>query len=153
MSVSFLHCETIKNPPHVSVTQRRRLLSKDDDDQGGFGKSRGASQQPGGQVWPKHPFKVLSKNTPILTCCFCVKARMHKDGRQPQTFRLTIRRHSTANKWSSRESRQAPIPHHVSQKITSGNLAMLFQCLSTFNDPPVQVLWLNFLIFLVMNVF
>ncbi|KAM4746589.1 DNA polymerase iota [Anableps anableps] len=47
--------------------------------------------------------------------------RMNKDGRQPQTFRLTIRRYSTTNKWFSRESRQCPIPGSVGQKIISGN--------------------------------
>uniref|UniRef100_A0A4W6ECX6 Polymerase (DNA directed) iota n=1 Tax=Lates calcarifer TaxID=8187 RepID=A0A4W6ECX6_LATCA len=36
--------------------------------------------------------------------------RMNKDGRQPQTFRLTIRRYSATNKWFSRESRQCPDP-------------------------------------------
>ncbi|XP_026178448.1 DNA polymerase iota [Mastacembelus armatus] len=46
--------------------------------------------------------------------------RMQKDGRQPQTFRLTIRRFS-ATKWLSRESRQCPIPSHTGQKITSGS--------------------------------
>lgn len=47
--------------------------------------------------------------------------RMHKDGRQPHTFRLTIRRCSATNKWFSRESRQSPIPNHTGQKITSGS--------------------------------
>ncbi|XP_069034400.1 DNA polymerase iota [Embiotoca jacksoni] len=47
--------------------------------------------------------------------------RMRKDSRQPQTFRLTIRRYSATNKWFSRESRQCPIPNHVGQKITSDN--------------------------------
>ncbi|KAL0979635.1 hypothetical protein UPYG_G00187560 [Umbra pygmaea] len=47
--------------------------------------------------------------------------RMHKDGRQPLTFRLTIRRHPEANKWFSRESKQCPISKHIGQKITSGN--------------------------------
>lgn len=46
--------------------------------------------------------------------------RMHKDGRQPQTFRLTVRRYSAVNKWSSRESRQCPIPSHIGQKIVNG---------------------------------
>ncbi|KAM3868433.1 DNA polymerase iota [Diretmus argenteus] len=46
--------------------------------------------------------------------------RMHTDGRQPQTFRLTIRRYSAANKWFSRESRQCPVPGHIGQKIISG---------------------------------
>lgn len=47
--------------------------------------------------------------------------RMHKDGRQPHTFRLTIRRYSATNKWFSRESRQSPIPNHIGQKIASGS--------------------------------
>ncbi|XP_012733910.2 DNA polymerase iota [Fundulus heteroclitus] len=47
--------------------------------------------------------------------------RMHTDGRQPQTFRLTIRRYSATNKWFSRESRQCPIPGSVGQKIISGS--------------------------------
>uniref|UniRef100_A0A3Q2D349 Polymerase (DNA directed) iota n=1 Tax=Cyprinodon variegatus TaxID=28743 RepID=A0A3Q2D349_CYPVA len=45
--------------------------------------------------------------------------RMHKDGRQPQTFRLTIRKYSATNKWFSRESRQCPIPGSTGQKILS----------------------------------
>ncbi|KAG7221305.1 hypothetical protein INR49_017372 [Caranx melampygus] len=45
--------------------------------------------------------------------------RMNKDGRQPQTFRLTIRRYSATNRWFSRESRQCPIPNHIGQRITS----------------------------------
>lgn len=47
--------------------------------------------------------------------------RMHKDGRQPQTFRLTIRRYSTTNKWFNRESRQCPIPSHIGHKIVNGS--------------------------------
>lgn len=58
----------------------------------------------------------------ISNVVFCLKTRMHKDGRLPQTFRLTIRRYSATNKWFSRESRQAPIPNHVAQKIISGKL-------------------------------
>ncbi|XP_056889983.1 DNA polymerase iota isoform X2 [Takifugu flavidus] len=46
--------------------------------------------------------------------------RMQKDGRQPQTLRLTIRRYTATNKWFNRESRQAPIPNHIAQKIASG---------------------------------
>lgn len=47
--------------------------------------------------------------------------RMHKDGRQPQTFRLTIRKYTTTNKWFSRESRQCPIPNHIGQKAINGH--------------------------------
>ncbi|XP_029916028.1 DNA polymerase iota isoform X2 [Myripristis murdjan] len=56
--------------------------------------------------------------------------RMHKDGRQPQTFRLTIRRYSATNKWFSRESRQCPIPNHIGHKITSGSGDALVQLVS-----------------------
>ncbi|XP_061751361.1 DNA polymerase iota isoform X3 [Nerophis ophidion] len=45
--------------------------------------------------------------------------RMRKDGRRPQTLRLTLRKYSATNKWHSRESRQCPIPHHVGRTITS----------------------------------
>ncbi|XP_019741068.1 DNA polymerase iota isoform X3 [Hippocampus comes] len=47
--------------------------------------------------------------------------RMRKDGRQPQTFRLSVRKYSASNKWCSRESRQCPIPNHVGHKITSAS--------------------------------
>lgn len=53
---------------------------------------------------------------------FCFKTRMQKDGRQPQTLRLTIRRYTATNKWFNRESRQAPIPNHIAQKIASGKI-------------------------------
>ena len=45
---------------------------------------------------------------------------MQKDGRPPQTFRLTIPRYSAENKWFSRESRQCPVPHHLGHKVVSG---------------------------------
>ncbi|XP_075881884.1 DNA polymerase iota isoform X3 [Nelusetta ayraudi] len=61
--------------------------------------------------------EVLEKVEELLSS---LVERMHKDGRQPHTFRLTVRRFSATNKWFSRESRQAPIPNHVGQKITSG---------------------------------
>ncbi|XP_054466615.1 DNA polymerase iota isoform X2 [Anoplopoma fimbria] len=60
--------------------------------------------------------EVLEKIQELLSS---LAERMHKDGRQPQTFRLTIRRYSATNKWFSRESRQCPIPNHIGQKITS----------------------------------
>lgn len=53
--------------------------------------------------------------------------RMQKDGRQPRTFRLTIRRYSTTNKWFNRKSRQCPIPNHIGHKITSGSQDALAQ--------------------------
>ncbi|KAM6944978.1 DNA polymerase iota [Lycodopsis pacificus] len=62
--------------------------------------------------------EVLEKIQELLSSLL---ERMHKDGRQPQTFRLTIRRYSATNKWFSRESRQCPIPNHVGQKITSAS--------------------------------
>ncbi|XP_072243577.1 DNA polymerase iota isoform X2 [Leuresthes tenuis] len=63
--------------------------------------------------------EVLEKIQELLSS---LVERMHKDGRQPQTFRLTIRRYSATNKWFSRESRQLPIPSHIGQKITSGSI-------------------------------
>ncbi|XP_044051338.1 DNA polymerase iota isoform X2 [Siniperca chuatsi] len=58
--------------------------------------------------------EVLEKIRELLSS---LVERMHKDGRQPQTFRLTIRRYSATNKWFSR----CPIPNHLGQKITSGS--------------------------------
>ncbi|XP_064902860.1 DNA polymerase iota isoform X1 [Columba livia] len=43
--------------------------------------------------------------------------RIHKDGRQPHTVRLTIRQFSSTDKWFNRESRQCPIPPHLIQKF------------------------------------
>lgn len=57
-----------------------------------------------------------------LNSVFSFKTRMQKDGRQPQTLRLTIRRYTATNKWFNRESRQAPIPNHIAQKIASGKI-------------------------------
>uniref|UniRef100_UPI0037E7B48C DNA polymerase iota n=1 Tax=Semicossyphus pulcher TaxID=241346 RepID=UPI0037E7B48C len=62
--------------------------------------------------------EVLEKIQELLSS---LVERMHKDGRQPQTFRLTTRKYSATNKWFSRESRQCPIPNHIGQKITSGS--------------------------------
>lgn len=75
---------------------------------------------------------------------FCLKTRMHKDGRQPQTFRLTIRRYSATDKWFSRESRQAPIPNHVAQKITSSKLGdTVTQALDTLSGFPLIAKYLK----------
>ncbi|KAM4575826.1 DNA polymerase iota [Odontesthes bonariensis] len=63
--------------------------------------------------------EVLEKIQELLSS---LVERMHKDGRQPQTFRLTIRRYTVTNKWFSRESRQHPIPSPIGQKITSGSI-------------------------------
>ncbi|KAM9214222.1 DNA polymerase iota [Leptosomus discolor] len=43
--------------------------------------------------------------------------RIHKDGRQPHTVRLSIRQFSSTDKWFNRESRQCPIPPHLIQKF------------------------------------
>ncbi|XP_033829233.1 DNA polymerase iota [Periophthalmus magnuspinnatus] len=61
--------------------------------------------------------EVIEKIQELLTT---LVERMHNDGRQPQTLRLTIRRYSATNKWLSRESRQSPIPNHIGQKIVHG---------------------------------
>ncbi|XP_039658738.1 DNA polymerase iota isoform X2 [Perca fluviatilis] len=68
-------------------------------------------------------FKKISSTTDVLEkiqeLLRSLVERMRKDGRQPQTFRLTIRKYSATNKWFSRESRQCPIPNHIGQKISS----------------------------------
>lgn len=51
--------------------------------------------------------------------------RIHKDGRQPHTVRLTIRQFSSTDKWFNRESRQCPIPPHLIQKFGKGQLRIL----------------------------
>ncbi|XP_054439652.1 DNA polymerase iota [Pteronotus mesoamericanus] len=45
--------------------------------------------------------------------------RVCQDGRKPHTVRLIIRRYSS-EKYSSRESRQCPIPSHIIQKLGTG---------------------------------
>ncbi|KAM3610536.1 uncharacterized protein V6R79_005300 [Siganus canaliculatus] len=71
-------------------------------------------------------FKKMSSTTEVLEkiqeLLGSLVERMYKDGRQPQTFRLTIRRYSSTNKWFSRESRQSPVPNHIGQKITTGSV-------------------------------
>ncbi|CAL8344554.1 unnamed protein product [Lota lota] len=62
--------------------------------------------------------EVVEKTQDLLTI---LVERMQKDGRQPHTFRLTLRRYSADNKWFSRESRQCPIPNHIGQKVVSGS--------------------------------
>ncbi|KAB5528234.1 hypothetical protein PHYPO_G00137980 [Pangasianodon hypophthalmus] len=46
--------------------------------------------------------------------------RMRKDGRLPQTLKLTLRRNSAPSRWFSRESRQGPIPTHTAHRIING---------------------------------
>ncbi|CAL8248161.1 unnamed protein product [Merluccius merluccius] len=65
--------------------------------------------------------EVLEKTQDLLNSLVERLVFLNKDGRQPQTFRLTIRRYSADNKWFSRESRQCPVPHHIGQKIISGS--------------------------------
>ncbi|XP_059908997.1 DNA polymerase iota-like isoform X2 [Gadus macrocephalus] len=62
--------------------------------------------------------EVVEKTQELLTS---LVERMQKDGRPPQTFRLTIPRYSAENKWFSRESRQCPVPHHLRHKVVSGS--------------------------------
>ncbi|XP_030230660.1 DNA polymerase iota [Gadus morhua] len=62
--------------------------------------------------------EVAEKTQELLTS---LVERMQKDGRPPQTFRLTIPRYSAENKWFSRESRQCPVPHHLGHKVVSGS--------------------------------
>ncbi|XP_027023944.1 DNA polymerase iota isoform X2 [Tachysurus fulvidraco] len=58
-----------------------------------------------------------SKITELL---LSLSERMHKDGRLPQTLKLTLRRSSALSRWFSRESRQSPIPTHTAHRIING---------------------------------
>ncbi|KAF4112764.1 DNA polymerase iota isoform X3 [Onychostoma macrolepis] len=71
--------------------------------------------------------EVQKKTEELLTN---LTERMHKDGRQPHTFRLTIRRYTVTNRWFNRESRQCPIPNHTGLKITCGSCEAVPQLLS-----------------------
>uniref|UniRef100_A0A8C1IA56 Polymerase (DNA directed) iota n=1 Tax=Cyprinus carpio TaxID=7962 RepID=A0A8C1IA56_CYPCA len=71
--------------------------------------------------------EVEKKTEELLTS---LTERMHKDGRQPHTFRLTIRRYTVTNRWFSRESRQCPIPNHTGLKITCGSSEAVPQLLA-----------------------
>ncbi|KAK9975138.1 hypothetical protein ABG768_023195 [Culter alburnus] len=71
--------------------------------------------------------EVVKKTEELLTS---LTERMHKDGRQPHTFRLTIRRYTVTNRWFSRESRQCPIPNHTGLKIICGSSEAVPQLLS-----------------------
>lgn len=84
----------------------------------------------------------LSSKLLNLTLVVCLKTRMQKDGRQPQTFRLTIRRYSATNKWFSRESRQSPIPNHIGHKITSGELVDTNKSNTFPEENPEMNMWL-----------
>uniref|UniRef100_A0A8C6INU6 Uncharacterized protein n=1 Tax=Melopsittacus undulatus TaxID=13146 RepID=A0A8C6INU6_MELUD len=48
--------------------------------------------------------------------------RIRRDGRQPRTIRLSIRRFSSSGKGFHRECRQCPIPPHLLPKFGKGNL-------------------------------
>lgn len=72
---------------------------------------------------------------------------MFKDGRQPSTFRLTIRRFLATNRYFSRESRQCPIPNHIGQKITTGTsykcLTLTLHIFSSISQTSIGVLCLT----------
>ncbi|XP_043094707.1 DNA polymerase iota isoform X2 [Puntigrus tetrazona] len=71
--------------------------------------------------------EVQKKTEELLTN---LTERMRKDGRQPHTFRLTIRRYTVTNRWFNRESRQCPIPSHTGLKIACGSSEAVPQLLS-----------------------
>lgn len=56
----------------------------------------------------------------ITELLLSLSERMCKDGRLPQTLRLTLRRSGAASRWFSRESRQSPIPTHTAHSIANG---------------------------------
>ncbi|KFQ95384.1 DNA polymerase iota, partial [Nipponia nippon] len=99
----------------VSVAQRIQKLSYGEDDS---------------PVTPSGPPQSFSDEDSFKKCSSEVEVkekieellpnlldRIHKDGRQPHTVRLTIRQFSSTDKWFNRESRQCPIPPHLLQKF------------------------------------
>ncbi|XP_058230659.1 DNA polymerase iota isoform X2 [Hemibagrus wyckioides] len=58
-----------------------------------------------------------SKITELL---LSLSERMRKDGRLPQTLKLSLRRSSAPSRWFNRESRQTPIPTHTAHRIING---------------------------------
>ncbi|KFW11694.1 DNA polymerase iota, partial [Eurypyga helias] len=103
----------------VAIAQRIQKLSYGEDDS---------------PVTPSGPPQTFSDEDSFKKCSSEVEVkerieellpnlldRVHQDGRQPHTVRLTIRQFSSADKWLSRESRQCPIPPHLVQKFGKGN--------------------------------
>ncbi|XP_072717123.1 DNA polymerase iota isoform X1 [Ciconia boyciana] len=99
----------------VSIAQRIQKLSYGEDDS---------------PVTPSGPPQSFSDEDSFKKCSSEVEVkekieellpslldRIHKDGRQPHTVRLTIRQFSSTDKWFHRESRQCPIPPHLIQKF------------------------------------
>lgn len=56
--------------------------------------------------------------------------RMRKDGRLPQTMKLSLRRNGAPSRWFSRESRQGPIPTHTAHRIINGCMEAVPQLVS-----------------------
>ncbi|KFV20447.1 DNA polymerase iota, partial [Tauraco erythrolophus] len=99
----------------VSVAQRIQKLSYGED---------------GSPVTPSGPPQSFSDEDSFKKCSSEVEVkekieellpnlldRIHKDGRQPHTVRLSIRQFSSTDRWFHRESRQCPIPPHLIQKF------------------------------------
>lgn len=109
---------------YISVSQRWGLIQENFHTRGSSKENWGTTHQP---YWEVNT-SILHQNS-LLDASFSIwiLSRMHKDGRQPHTFRLTIRRYTVTNRWFNRESRQCPIPNHTGLKITCGTL--LFFCM------------------------
>ncbi|KAM6363504.1 DNA polymerase iota isoform 2-T2 [Pluvialis apricaria] len=99
----------------VSIAQRIQKLSYGEDDS---------------PVTPSGPPQSFSDEDSFKKCSSEVEVkekieelltnlldRIHKDGRQPHTVRLSVRQFSSTDKWLNRESRQCPIPPHLIQKF------------------------------------
>ncbi|NXD81466.1 POLI polymerase, partial [Halcyon senegalensis] len=111
----------------VSVAQRIQKLSYGEDDS---------------PVTPSGPPQSFSDEDSFKKCSSEVEVkekikellpnlldRIYKDGRQPGTVRLTIRRFSSTAKWFSRESRQCPLPPHLLQKLGKGKRSTVLSSL------------------------
>ncbi|NXW63261.1 POLI polymerase, partial [Eurystomus gularis] len=106
---------TLEKELGASVAQRLQKLSYGEDDS---------------PVTPSGPPQSFSDEDSFKKCSSEVEVkekieellpklldRIHKDGRQPRTVRLTIRQFSPTDRWFNRESRQCPLPPHLLQRL------------------------------------
>ncbi|KAI1900026.1 hypothetical protein AGOR_G00045770 [Albula goreensis] len=117
-SVKDLQCfplASLEKEFGAAVAQRLHDLSL------GIDKAPVKPSGPPQSISDEDSFKKVSNETEVLEkvheLLSSLVERMYKDGRQPGTIRLTVRRLLA----TKRESRQCPIPSHIGKKIFSGS--------------------------------
>ncbi|XP_068107438.1 DNA polymerase iota-like [Hyperolius riggenbachi] len=114
--------------------------------------SRGEDDSP---VTPTGPPQSLSEEDSFKKCSTVsdVKAkleellrsllnRVQRDGRSPQTLRLTLRQSHPTNKYPNRESRQCPIPKNVIQNLSSElSVPVLMDLLMKLFEKMIDAKW------------